>query len=178
VKRPSREVFVAVGAVIAFACGSSEDGPRGAPADGGTSDATIEGKPADGSATDGAKQCSPFGKPQCGADQTCCFSGFTGTCTTLSACITTTQFQCSQSKNCSAGELCCGTFEDRSDGPTATTFCRSSCTAPAHAICLTSADCPSGEVCTVLPEGSNSPVLAAAVEAFSTCLPSSDGGGP
>jgi hypothetical protein len=154
-----------------IAAGRADGGPQADGAGGGQDDASAR--------ADGAKKCTPFGTPECARGQTCCLSGFNGTCRTLDACATTTQFQCGLAKDCESGELCCGTFEDSPSGvPTATTFCSKGCTSPSHAVCITSQDCAAGTVCTLLPEGSNSPILAAAVEVFSVCLPREGGTGP
>lgn len=157
---------------LALGCDSSPNGVTGGHSDG----APLS----DGSArADGGKKCTPFGTSECARGETCCLNGFNGTCRALDACGTTTQFQCGFATDCESGEACCGTFMDSPDGvPTATTFCGKSCASPSHSVCTTSQDCTTGTVCTVLPEGSNSPVLAAAVEVFSVCLPPDGGTGP
>jgi hypothetical protein len=172
-------------AAILAACGSSADENPVTRRDGGTSDSAPtndarRGSPSDASlGSDGPKKCSPFGKPECAPGQTCCLSSLIGTCTDLAACTTTTQFECSQSSTCPAGNLCCATFKTSLDGgPTATTLCRKTCAPPEGAVCHTSVDCSAGRVCTVLPEGLSSPILAAAVESFSVCLPADGGAGP
>jgi hypothetical protein len=170
---------------LLVACGSSDDANSGARRDGGTSDAAVtrdadRGLPGEGSiGSDGHKECSPFGKPQCARGQTCCLVHLVGACSDLASCTATTQFECSDTISCPAGNYCCATFKDWPDGgTTATTFCRKSCASPAGAVCRTSADCPAGGVCTALPEGSNSPILSAAVESFSVCSPADSGAGP
>lgn len=167
-----------VGALVS-ACGSSSDGVAGRHDGGPSVDGARIGHDEASVRADGAEKCTPFGPPECGRGETCCLTGFTGSCRALDACATTTQFQCGLAKDCQSGELCCGTFMDSPNGvATATTFCKNTCTLPSHPVCITSQDCATGTTCTLLPEGSNSPVLAAAVEVYSVCRARDAGAGP
>ena len=131
------------------------------------------------SAGDAGRICSPFGTPECEQGETCCLSQFAGTCRNLSACPGNVQFECSDSRQCKSPQICCGRFVDAPDGGiTATTFCTTHCAEPGHRLCITSDDCADAAICTPLPEGSNSPILAAAVEAFLVCLPPDSGAAP
>src|SRR5437773_12132246 len=103
-------------ALLLVACNSSPTIDSRSPRDAGPGDGAVTKDAArvsaDGPAVDAAKTCSPFGEPDCQRGQTCCTSDFMGACTELAACTSKTQFQCSGSHNCAAGEVCCGTFVD------------------------------------------------------------------
>lgn len=168
-------VFFASSSTLCAACASSD--LASTPSDAGATRETSA-PVRDAPASDAPKSCSPFGNPVCPKGETCCLRGLEGTCREVNACTTTTQFEC-VALSCAAGEVCCGTFEVASDGGAiATTFCKESCSLPAHPVCVTSADCAPPGICTILPEGANSAVLAAAVESYSVCKPPDGGATP
>jgi hypothetical protein len=175
---------------LLWACGSSSNENGRARGDGGDA--------ARGSTADAGRACNPFSPSSCARGQTCCLSGYSGTCQDLSACSSSFQFECTSPADCDAGEICCGTFVPGFSGPildasgdaraedggyrplvdiAANAFCAESCSAPSVPLCRTSADCPAGASCEVPPEGGNPPILGVAAEALLLCA-APDGGAP